>query len=156
MADKKNYSKAQYRLKTSTKKNTVAKKIDQYLQKRQADTKLPSQVYTPIDTTGAPNYKNTTTRKNIKYSPNVKPNEDMSNRATTYSDNKYPKYETKSSYVADTETPKRDFPESIVPIDTKSESAVGTLSPKSETTANDRMSWAREAEKKARKLMGGN
>lgn len=35
------------------------------------------------------------------------------------------------------------------------ESATGTLSAKTETSSNDRMSWAREAERKARRLMGG-
>jgi hypothetical protein len=35
------------------------------------------------------------------------------------------------------------------------ESATGTLSAKTETTSSDRMSWAREAERKARKMMGG-
>lgn len=35
------------------------------------------------------------------------------------------------------------------------ETATGTLSAKTETTSSDRMSWAREAEKKARKMMGG-
>ena len=37
----------------------------------------------------------------------------------------------------------------------KKEIATGNLSTKSSTTSNDRMSWAREAERKARKLMGG-
>lgn len=35
------------------------------------------------------------------------------------------------------------------------ETATGTLSAKTETTSSDRMSWAREAERKARKMMGG-
>ena len=84
----------------------------------------------------------------------VKPNEDMSKRATTYT-NKYPKYES-SSYVPTDETPRKDYPESIVPRDTKSESPTGNLSAKQEpTSSEDRMSWAREAERKARKLMGG-
>lgn len=76
----------------------------------------------------------------------VKPNEDMSNRATTYT-NKYPDYNS---------TPVDKTTSSSSTESTKSESPTGNLSPKSETTANDRMSWAREAEKKARKLMGGN
>ena len=71
-----------------SKRNTNIKKIDEYLNKRRVDTKLPSQVYTPIDTMGKPDYKDTTTRRNVKLSRTVKENEDMSNRATTYT-NKY-------------------------------------------------------------------
>jgi len=130
-----------------SKRNTNKKKIDEYLTKRQADTKLPSQVYSPVDTTGRPDYTETTTRKNVRVSPSVKPNEDMSNRATTYTD-KYPKYETSSSSSSMENT-------SSMPTESNKETATGTLSAKTETTSSDRMSWAREAEKKARKMMGG-
>lgn len=131
-----------------SKRNTNKKKIDEYLNKRQADTKLPSQVYTPIDTMGKPDYKETTTRRNVKVSQAVKPNEDMSNRATTYT-NKYPKYEASSSSSTMNDTPSSSNSQAT------KETATGTLSAKSESSSNDRMSWAREAERKARKMMGG-
>ena len=133
-----------------SKRNTNIKKIDEYLNKRRVDTKLPSQVYTPIDTMGKPDYKDTTTRRNVKVSRTVKENEDMSNRATTYT-NKYPKYEASSSSSSSTMD---DTPSSS--SETTKESATGSLSTKSETKSSDRMSWAREAERKARKMMGGN
>jgi len=132
-----------------SKRNTNKKKIDEYLNKRQADTKLPSQVYTPTDTMGRPDYTETTTRRNVKVSRTVKENEDMSNRATTYT-NKYPKYEPSSSSSSSTMD---DTPSSS--SSTTKETATGTLSAKTETTSSDRMSWAREAERKARKMMGG-
>lgn len=135
-----------------SKRNTNIKKIDAYLNKRQADTKLPSQVYSPIDTMGKPDYTETTTRRNVKVSRAVKPNEDMSNRATTYT-NKYPKYEASSTSSMDS-TPSSKSTETNKEI-TK-EATTGNLSPKSDSSSNDRMSWAREAERKARKMMGGN
>ena len=103
-----------------------------------------------IDTTKGPNYK---VSSRAAGSEGYKPTK--TDMGPTY-DSKpqlkgnYPEVNTSRLY--DSEDQSKKAPNYTVE---KKETATGSLSTKSEKSSSDRMSWAREAERKARKLMGG-
>jgi hypothetical protein len=127
-------------------------KANKEANKRYRDS-LTKPKYVPTDTTGGPNYN--VPRKSTAPSTSVVrqsddvlrqgPNYKSSTKDTTSSAEKYANNPVVQDYVNN--------------LSANKEVATGSLSTKSEassTSSEDRMSWAREAERKARKMMGGN
>ena len=119
------------------------KEANQRYRDKLSAAKKPEAKYTPIDTSIGPNL---TSKSNRQYGS-------VDRNVQDYQGAKAPDYKNKSSADSYANNPVvQDYANNL---SQSKETATGTLSAKSEPS-EDRMSWAREAEKKARKMMGGN
>ena len=135
----KGYKSGQARTEADRKRKMQGAPVqDQWDANRNIRTDLGPNYNVSSRASGSEGYKPTKTDMGPTY--DSKPSMDSSVSTSSTKSKKYPDYsETSPSKSSE-----------------RKETATGSLSTKSESKSSDRMSWAREAEKKARKLMGGN
>jgi len=114
-----------------------------------ANLKKPK--YIPTDTSKGPDY--TVPRKSTAPQTSVvRQSDDVLRQGPNYNSKSSVKESTSSAESYSNNPIVQDY---VNNLSQSKETATGTLSAKSEPS-EDRMSWAREAERKARKMMGGN